>query len=114
MSGEGCGERACICSTACRSMAKAMDAFDGEPELETHPDIATVTTTLIAVVTRSGTQTGTEEIDTEEQSSQQIPCGQTTRLVHDVPMDSEEEPDDPEAAVPDLRSDDEDNTEEIV
>eukprot|EP00920_Eleutheroschizon_duboscqi_P026571 GHVT01065301.1.p2 GENE.GHVT01065301.1~~GHVT01065301.1.p2 ORF type:complete len:128 (+),score=12.25 GHVT01065301.1:49-384(+) len=99
-------------------MEKAMDPFDGEPELETHPDIETVTTTLIAIMTRSGTQTDKEEIgepeDREKQASPQIPCGQTTQLVLDVPTDSEEEPEAPEAALPDLQSDDEESIEETA
>ena len=30
---EGCGERACICSTACHGISK-MDPLDGEPDLD--------------------------------------------------------------------------------
>ena len=72
-----------------------MDPLDGEPDLETHPDIEKVTTTLIAVLTRSGTQTQEDETcemdEIQEPLSPQIPCGQATQLVDDIPTESDEE-----------------------
>ena len=74
-----------------------MDQLDGEPDLETHPDIETVTTTLIAVLTRSGTQTERYgEDDTQEPLSPQISCGQPAQLVPDISTEDEEEPMTPE------------------
>ena len=110
---EGCGERACICSAACRSIT-ALAPQDGEPDMETHPDIETVTTTLIAVLTRGGTQTQEEETCESEvvaaPLSPQIPCGQPTQLVTDIPTESDEDvPGTAESVLSVLRSDDEED-----
>ena len=53
-----------------------------------------MTTTLIAVLTRSGTQTQEDETceieETEAPLSPQISCGQPTQLVTDVPTEYRE------------------------
>ena len=82
--------------------------------METHPDIETVTTTLIAVLTRSGTQTLEEETCESEAVavplSPQIPCGQPTQLVTDIPTESDEDvPGTAESVLPELRSDNEED-----
>eukprot|EP00919_Chromeraceae_sp_WS-2016_P020731 GHVR01049220.1.p1 GENE.GHVR01049220.1~~GHVR01049220.1.p1 ORF type:complete len:101 (-),score=18.84 GHVR01049220.1:247-549(-) len=89
-----------------------MEPFDGEPEYDSHPDVPPVQTTLIAVVTRSGRETEQKEslatpkpiIVTE------LPSGQATQLVWDIPTDTDSEEDEVQESVPESQDSTEEQT----
>eukprot|EP00918_Siedleckia_nematoides_P033913 GHVU01073747.1.p1 GENE.GHVU01073747.1~~GHVU01073747.1.p1 ORF type:complete len:212 (+),score=34.34 GHVU01073747.1:1-636(+) len=114
VSDHDCGARACVCTCASETIRKALEPFDGEPEMEVHPGIPPAVTAMIAVVTRSGRGTGSgskpperkeEEGTVTMGNERELPCGQPEQLVPDVPTDSEGETGSAGEGMTDLGSD---------